>query len=570
MQAIAALTRLLAEQPEDRDARLALARIQGEAGQPRDQASTLAPLLERDPIDLDAARVAASRLNEDGDPIGALALCKKGLALAPDDPTLLVSHCMAQLALGDWAAAYGRLQEALDQDPDQTIVRHALAEATLNLGDTDVAVALAAEGLRRRPDHLFFIGVIVWAGPIGDFPDVRARLVASAERDGEGVAEAHYMLGEVFDAEGDPARAFRHFTAGNAMKWAQWGGPDYTTLLSRAFTEPFDRAMIQNIGPVGAASDRPVFVVGMPRSGTTVTEQILASHPDGASLGETPMLINTIRDAVGGGGRKVMHPEFWAAAPPALFREIGDLYVDRLSVQAPKGARVVNKLPMNLFLLGVVRLAMPNARIVICRRNPVETCLSCFFQLFDGRPLAATNDLAALGGFYRLHADALEHWAAALGEDTVTWVDNEAFRQDPDGVARSLIADMGLPWNDDCLNFAARKARVRTASALQVRKGPMPPARLKWLTYEPWLGPLLEALGPEIVAESRPEQSSAIVAGRVVVRRTGRRVRASVHEGHGRIHRPGDDVHGEIDRRAHGRRHDASGSSAKEQGETEG
>jgi hypothetical protein len=245
---------------------------------------------------------------------------------------------------------------------------------------------------------------------------------------------------------------------------------------------------------IGAVSDLPVFIVGMPRSGTTLIEQIVASHPDVTGAGELSALRHVV-DAHG------MFPEWLAAlsdgpgeAAARVLEQLGRDYLARTVPLARGGARLVDKMPGNFALAGLIALMLPGARIIHTRRDAVDTCLSCYTKLFGGdQPF--TYDQAELGRFYRAYERLMAHWRALLPPERFIEVDYEAVVDNVEYEARRLIEFLGLPWSDACLNFHQDRRVVRTASANQVRRPIYGTSRGRWRAYAAYLGPLLGALG---------------------------------------------------------------------------
>jgi hypothetical protein len=260
----------------------------------------------------------------------------------------------------------------------------------------------------------------------------------------------------------------------------------------------FDRNLLEKLQGAGDPSSTPVFVLGMPRSGSTLIEQILASHPQIHGAGETEDLAECLPAGF---------PECLSTADASAIREIGRAYLSRL----PQGRqRVVNKLPHNFLRIGLIRLALPNARIIHTERNPLDTCVSCYSKLFT----AGQNfsyDLGELGRYYRLYSGLMDHWRSVLPADAMLHVAYEDVVEDLEGQARRLIEYCGLPWDDRCLDFYKTNRTVRTASAVQVRKPLFRSSVERWKKYEAGLGPLLSELLPPHFQAGPPPTGSLVL-----------------------------------------------------------
>ena len=250
----------------------------------------------------------------------------------------------------------------------------------------------------------------------------------------------------------------------------------------------------------GDASKQPVFIVGMPRSGTTLTEQIIASHPQASGAGElgafqvlakslgylTPSLRNKDADE-GEFARRVgalREKEIHAAA--------GE-YLSTLRRVGGDGRRIVDKMPQNFQFAGLIALLFPNAKIIHCRRNPLDTCISCFMSHFvEGHDYS--TDLEMLGSYYRQYAALMEHWRQAL-PIPIHEVRYRVLVADTEGEARKLIAFIGLEWDPACLRYYESKQPIFTNSRVQVRQPVYTSSVERWRRYERHIGPLKAALG---------------------------------------------------------------------------
>ena len=207
----------------------------------------------------------------------------------------------------------------------------------------------------------------------------------------------------------------------------------------------------------------------MPRSGTTLIEQILASHRQVFGAGELPTLYETVAGFHAEGGGGLRYPDILAHCRTRDLQALGARYVADIAPLAPQAARIVNKMPSNFLFAGLIHLALPNARIVHAVRDPLDTCLSCFSKLFVAGQ-AQTYELAELGRYYRHYQDLMTHWRMVLSPGRILDVRYEDVVADLEGEARRIIAHCGLDWDARCLDFHRTARPVRTASAAQVRQ----------------------------------------------------------------------------------------------------
>ena len=225
-----------------------------------------------------------------------------------------------------------------------------------------------------------------------------------------------------------------------------------------------------------------------------MVEQILASHPAVHGAGELVLFENILRNPPGAGGKDVPFPAYVPELDGPAIREIGARYVAELSRLAPGAAHVTDKLPGNFFFIGMIHLALPNAKIVHTVRNPVDTCLSCFSNLFSGAQ-DFSYDLGELGRHYARYQRLMAHWHRVLPPGTILDVRYEDVVADLEGQARRLLDHCGLAWDPRCLAFNETERPIRTVSATQVRQPIYAHSVERWRVYEKWLGPLLAELG---------------------------------------------------------------------------
>jgi len=326
-----------------------------------------------------------------------------------------------------------------------------------------------------------------------DDPDI-ARMEALLRPDGvqsfQDRMSVHFALGKAFLDAGADDRAFHHLSEGNRMKRSTLSfDPQATAAWMRDIAKTVSPALLETFKGAGCESALPIFVVGIPRSGTTLVEQILASHPAVQGAGELPTLQRLV-DGLGA------YPAAIGQLTKDDLARLGQDYVARVTPLAEGRRHVIDKMPANFLHAGLIRLILPNARIIHCRRDPVDTCLSCYTKLFTAEQMF-TYDLSELGQFHRAYQELMAHWRKVLPKDRFIEVDYEAVVEDIDGQARRLIDFLGLPWDESCIRFHENKRTVRTASVNQVRQPIYTSSAGRWRKHARHLGPLLEALGIE-------------------------------------------------------------------------
>ncbi len=308
----------------------------------------------------------------------------------------------------------------------------------------------------------------------------------------------HFALGKAYLDCGRPDDAFRHLNEGNRLKRGTFsydaGASDrYAAAIAQTFTPAFLAAR----RGAGERSKLPVFVIGMPRSGTTLIEQILASHPMIQGAGELRLLQKLV-------DRTGSFPDFIPALPASRYAALGANYLAEATRLSEGRRRVVDKMPSNFFYAGLIPLILPDARIIHSRRDPVDTCLSCYTKHF-AREVPFAYDLTELGRFHRSYQALMAHWRKVLPASRFLEVDYEAVVEDIEREARRMLNFLGLPWNDAVLRFHETQRPIRTASANQVREPLYRTSAGRWRKYADHLAPLLDALGME-AGDAKPRR----------------------------------------------------------------
>jgi tetratricopeptide (TPR) repeat protein len=447
------------------------------------RAIELEPRLPESHLHLGNSLLALNALYEADAAYGA------GLEIAPDHAALHTAHAMAERALGRLADAEASTRRALALRPDAADTLALLGSLAIDHGRFDEAEDLLRKALAidpELPEALASLAAVRKMSP-ADAPwrDAAERVLGR----GLPVAHAinlHHALGKYYDDVDDCDAAFQHHRRGNELargSRSRYDRAEMTQRVTRTLAA-FDRNVLAALRPGGLGSERPVFVVGMPRSGTSLTEQILASHPE-----------------VHGGGELL----YWIFAADAeraataerraaTIAELGRGYLEGLATQAPDASRVVDKLPVNFRNIGLIHAALPGARFIHLERNSLDTCLSIYFQGFSAAHPYAT-DFGDLAHYYHEYRRLIAHWRDVLPPQTLLEVRYEDLVDDPEGWSRRMLAHIGLPWDPRCLEFHRTHRPVLTASNWQVRQPISKGSVDRWRRYERFIGPLREALG---------------------------------------------------------------------------
>jgi hypothetical protein len=316
--------------------------------------------------------------------------------------------------------------------------------------------------------------------------------LAAPGADEEDQLHLHFALGKALEDSGAFARSFERYATGNAMRRKQTDyDPSLTSNRVARMAAILTPAFFAERAGFGSPAPDPIFIVGLPRAGSTLVEQILASHPSVEGTMELPDLDKITRRIGAGEG----YQEKLAALTAAECLALGEEYLERTRVQRRLGRPFfIDKLPNNWLHVGFIHLILPNARIIDARRHPMACCFSAWKQHF-ARGQSFTYDLAEVGRYYVDYVTLMTHIEAVL-PGRVLRVIHEDLARDPEGQIRRLLSRLDLPFDQHCLDFHQNDRAVRTASSEQVRRPISTQGLDHWLNFEPWLGPLVAEVSP--------------------------------------------------------------------------
>lgn len=307
-------------------------------------------------------------------------------------------------------------------------------------------------------------------------------ILADPATPAESRRDALYALGRILDATGRYDDAFAAIAKANNML------PAVDVVTPAMFRERWTAEAIQSIPAVDTPSDRPVFVIGMPRSGTTLTEQILAAHPSVATVGESAAMNQAARHLL---PAQLDGPTLETIAAGYLSSTLPNPVAGNAK-KSPKISRVVDKMPENYYFLPIIRRALPNASIIHCTRDPRDVALSCYFQNFGAR-LAWSRRLETIAAQFDLYRSAIDLWEETLEADILE-SNYEQLTSDPRPAVEAMLTHIGLPFDEACLHHHKSRSVVHTASVDQVRNPIYTSSQQRWKRYENHLSPILEAL----------------------------------------------------------------------------
>ncbi len=423
---------------------------------------------------------------------------KKAVTLTPEDAA---AHYNLALAYDDWQdyeASSEHYLKASSLLPEHPGLLYDLGRAHIGMGDLESARQCFLRLIQLSPEqpsaYISLTQITTYSSP--DHEDVN-RLKAFVSRDqlsDESRTGVLFGLGKIYQDCGLYDEAFSYFEQGNKLQddkhqYALENHIRYTTSLIECYTPE----LIAEKSSFGNTSQTPIFIIGTPRSGTTLVEQIISSHPQVFGAGEliwfghAQAVLNTYLQTT------TPNPESIKEMNPVKSKDLAIKYLRYIHSLSNGASRVTDKMPANFMLLGLIHILFPNARIIHCRREPKDSCTSMFCHFFpSGQPF--TYDLFNLGAWYAQYQRLMAHWRNVLPAGALIEVDYESMVANQASESRRLVEFLGLEWDEACLAFHKKKRRVHTASNMQVTKPMYSSSIGRWRAYEKYLQPLEEGL----------------------------------------------------------------------------
>jgi tetratricopeptide (TPR) repeat protein len=463
-----ALCEALRLNPKLGDAYFSLTFLLRDRGRLQEIESLLKSLAEALPNDRKRIEQAAGLLADYGCLSSALKLFQHAVRLEPELPRLYLRIGQTQQKLGDYRDAQNSLMDALNRDPlsGPTYLLLAHNGPATDLSDERIGICERALDRPDLPDNMHIC--------------------------------LRFAIGKLLDDVGEYERAFTYFKAGNRLRRAQTGF-DWETWQQYFF----DLRKVLPIAPgkksnPGLAS--PVFIVGMPRSGTTLIHNLLSNHPDVLGLGETEMVDQLVESLAS--HMKTRYPQWLAQLRAADFNMLAEEYRLRWPRESAGKLYVLDKNPLNFLHIGLISRLFPDARFIHCQRDPRDVALSVYFQHFAHPRNSYAYDLADIGRFYGVYHDLMKHWQAIFAAQLCP-LQYEHFVSHPEQEMRKLLLALELDWNDACIEPETGNHGISTASVWQARQPIYADSVGRWLNYENHLKPFLDAL-PDALVKSLP------------------------------------------------------------------
>ncbi len=495
--------------PEYIDARLALGTALSRLHRDDEAMAAFRAVLAAEPENLDAHCGIGTLLDRERRHAEAIEHYRAALARNSEHVDAMAGMANAMKNLGQHAEALAPARRVVALQPNSASAAGLLGSILAEMGSLDEAQVQFRRALALAPDRPEFGYYVVQMAKVqpGDeaLKALEATLPRAASLPARDQCLLHFALAKAYDDVGERDRGFDYQLQGNAIKRSDTKYDEAGTLRAIArIPGVFTAQLMATHKDLGDPSLVPVFVVGMPRSGTTLVEQTLASHAAVFGAGERPELSQAIRrlraDPFG-----VVYPEAVRTMTGEALRRMGAEYVAALRALSASAERIVDKTPGNFLYLGLIHLILPHARIIHVQRDPVDTCLSCFSKLFWGEQ-PFSYDLAELGRYYRSYQRLMEHWRTIVPAAAMLEVEYEALVEDFEPQARRIVAHCGLQWDPACLEFYKTSRPVQTASMVQVRQPIYRSSVGRWRPNSALLRPLLD----ELANRSEPDPTNAI------------------------------------------------------------
>ncbi len=455
---------------------------------------------------------------------------RQAIALAPDDTNALYNLGLVQADCKDWSAAVESYQRVLELNPGHGLASNNMGAALEAMGKMDEALEAYTRAVAINPQHAEAqnnMGAIYsergmldeardcfsdaikaqsdFIEPYYNLSSLKTFTVNDTHLTGlkklqgqvghlsaDAQIRYYFALGKAFEDIAEYDRAFSAYNRGNRLKFSSltYNEARADAVLARIKTL-FDSTLFETCPGSDNEDATPVFIVGIPRSGTTLIEQILASHASVYGAGELKDLHETITTAV----PHTPEERFFEHCQPGLsefdFRAMANAYLQQIRAKSPQALYITDKMPANFFYIGFIYLMFPRARIIHAMRDPMDSCLSCFARLFNETMDFAYN-LQTLGNYYVRYRQLMQHWQSVVPADNILEVHYEDIVVDVESQTRRMLEYIDLPWDDACLAFYENKRLVKTASVAQVRQPIYSTSVARWQHFSKHLDPLMD------------------------------------------------------------------------------
>ncbi len=496
---------LVRQNPHDVNAAVLLARIAIQANCYEDAEALLRKVVEHTPRFIEAWHDLSTALKEQSKHTEAVEVLDRALEI---DPNNAISHYFHAAALAMDARpeqAEVSYKNALKLDPALSGAHLGLGHVLKTLGKQEEGIAAYRKAMELRPNfgeiHYSLSNLKTFVFSDEEIADMVQRL-DSGQISNESVVHFSFALGKAFEDARDYDRAFEYYSRANqAHRETIAYDPVQTEIIHSKIRDVFSTELFEQFsaGSHGCPDPAPIFILGLPRSGSTLLEQILASHSQVDGTSELPDL-SLVSQSLTDRARGLTYPGVLPELNPEKLRQLGEQYISQTLRHRAGAVYFTDKMPNNFPHIGFIQLILPNATIIDARRHPLDSCLGCFKQHF-AKGQTFTYDLFELGEFYLEYQKMMDHWDKVL-PGKVLHVQYEAVVADLENQVRRILDHCGLPFEENCVNFHATDRAVRTASSEQVRQPIYSGSVNTWKRFEKHLEPLIDVLSPILPPET--------------------------------------------------------------------
>ena len=438
---------------------------------------------------------------------------EKAQRLKPGDAGIRTNLATTLAHLNEHEAALKHAEKALRQDSANPNAHYAVGRVLADLGRIDEAIRHFEKTIRQ---HRTFGGAYDLLARMKKFTAADQAFIARTEKvlqQGMPPSERrslHYALGKMYDDCGDWDKAFEHYGAANLLHKQDFDVKREKKRFKKT-KQVYNASSLKTFREFGHPSQHPVFIVGMPRSGTTLMERLIASHPLAAGAGELAEIPRIAAQLSNPDDLPRYVANMRANLTSERITEHAESYLNVLRQGHGNADRVVDKLPGNFLHLGLISTMFPDAKIIHAIRHPLDTCLSCFFQNFTSVPWA--NDFEMIAAVYAFYRDVMSYWHTVLPEGSIIDVEYEQLIEDPEIQGRRLLEFCGLSWDDSLLDFHKEAGVVKTASFWQARQAIYKDSKMRWKNYAAHLGELAGGLSAHLAEDRAELANQGIILG---------------------------------------------------------
>jgi len=449
--------------PNSTEAYINLANALIRLGLLQEAVSAYKKVLDIKPDDMVAHKYLNATLVRSGKLVEAYDGYDRMLALSPNNPQVITAKAKVLEIKGEKEKAYELLKPLIKQYPNNPKIAVAFAAVCSDVGHSDDAIKMLENIIDNSQIKLH-------------------QEVAS---------ETHFALGHLYDKATDYKKASSYYLQANSIKGRTFDIETFTDHIDEII-KTFSAEALKKAPTSTIPTNSAIFIIGMPRSGTSLVEQILASHADVTAAGELYDIINLAKEITNLVDSHTLYPHYLNELTIDLCNSIAQRYINRLNDISSSQKYVTNKMPYNFLVLGLIYKLFPQARIIHCKRDPKDTCVSCFFQNFShGNDY--TFNLETLASYYLQYKKLMDHWVKVIDRPIIT-IQYEELVTDQENQTRRLLKLLDLPWHNDCLNFYNNERVSHTASYNQVRQPINVKSVGRWKNYEKYIQPLLKSL----------------------------------------------------------------------------